>query len=203
MINTFKKNSSLSWLLAVGSVAALIVMLSAQVANANPSYFQRQNNGITDTATTSVNYMTPGTATSTYYFDAGQGTAGSVDSAVLLTQLTASTTSSTINIAYEYAQGGNGDCIATPTICDWYQNDLLSATSTSLNLTSQISATWTFASTTQGQAGIIPAANSNRQLKSFVVLTPTRYIRAIVSVPVGSTNAGVWAEFVAKKQAAN
>lgn len=170
---------------------------------ANPSYFIRQNgpaNAIS--ATSSVSYMTPGLATTTYYLDSGVGTAGSADRATLLVQFIGSSSPlSILNISYEYSQGGQGvDCTVATSTCDWYQDNTVPIASTTQSIGNIQTKTWTFASTTQGQQFGV-GTNGNRTLKAMDVPTPTRYVRAILSVPTGSLNGAVWAEFVAKRQA--
>lgn len=170
----------------------------AYVACANPLELSTSN----ITATTTVSYMTPGTATTTYYFDSysGNGTGYGMDSANLLVQLTASGTSQ-IRWGYEYSMGVAGvDCTTNPGACDWYKDDMqlpVTATSTQqYNLSAPIEYTWTFATTSQGYANAAP----NRALKVMTVPTPTRYVRVIFSIPAGSVNAGVWAAFIPQKQ---
>lgn len=186
------------------TIAAIFVtaMSLFYVAKASPSYFIRANGGpgCTLTATTSVTYITPGTATSTYYFDTSCGGASNTDSATLLAQFAGSSTASVLNIALEYAQGGGADCTATPTACDWYQaNNATLGTSSAATITNQQSYTWTFSSSTQGQVtGTGP--NTGRTLKSLNVPTPAKYVRAIFSMPTGSLNGAVWSEFVGKRQ---
>lgn len=169
------------------------------VAKANPSFFMRQNNGVTTTATTSVSYMSPGAATTTAYIDTGLG-AGSTDTATLAVQFNGSSTASIINVNYEFSQGGNGqDCINVPASCDWYQSNLEASTTGSVVLVNQPqSISWAFASSSQGGANVL---STNRALKLLKVLTPTRYVRAIVTVPAGAGNSAVWTEFIAKRQA--
>lgn len=174
------------------------------VAKANPSFFMVQNNGTTTTATTSVVYMTPGAATTTKYFDSGQGTANSADSAILEIQQTGSSTVSQINIAFEYARYSGTDCIATPSSCDWYATDLSNQATTSAtqDITLAQNFSMKFSSTTQGGA---VGAGDGRLLRIVNVPTPTRYVRAIITVPTssGMLNSGVWAEFIGKRQASN
>lgn len=167
-------------------------------AAANPSFFIRANAIPCGafTATTTTSFMTPGAGTTTATFDTGCGTAGSTDNAVLLTQFTASSTASILNISYEYSQDN----------VDWYQSNLSSqaTTSSSQSLTAAQSYSWVFASTTPGGGGSsATGVFANRQMKVIEVRTPTRYVRAIFSTPLGSANDTVWAEFVAKRQAAN
>lgn len=195
-------NSVKVFTIALGIVAVVLMLLSTLVArtHANPSAFSRQNNGITTTATTTqLGYMSVGAATTTAYFDSqANGNPYSADSAVLLWQLTASSTNSTQDVYLEYAQGGS-DCISIPTSCDWFAY----ATSTSLSSTHYF-ARWQFASTSQGQAN--PLSTNNRAMREIAIPTPTRYVRAVFVVPHQlfasglASSSAVWAEIVAKKQ---
>lgn len=170
---------------------------------ANPSFFVRQNNGTTTTASTTVTYMTAGTATTTKYFDAGVAGAQAVDNAVFLTQLTGSSTGAVLNVAFEYAMPTSGaDCIATPTACDWYADALFANTNASstqkYSINNANAFALTFASTTQGGAA---GRGDGRILRAVTVPTPTRYVRAVMTLPSGSTNGAVWGEFTGKRQA--
>lgn len=169
-------------------------------AKANPSFFSRQNNGTTGTtASTSVTYMTPGLATTTYYMDTENN---SVDSAIFDAQQTGSSTASVSTIAFEYAMPAAGfDCDTTPTACDWYPDAIMwpsyATTTGQQNINTPNSVSLKFASTTQG--GIV--GNSVRTNRAIYVPTPTRYVRAVVTIPPGGTNSAFWGEFVAKRQA--
>ena len=87
---------------AVAAIAGLSVyFISIQVVSANPSFFLRSVSSSVGTST--ITYMTPGLATTTEVFDTGASGAGSVDSAVLAIQFTASSTASTLAWRYEYS----------------------------------------------------------------------------------------------------
>lgn len=167
-------------------------------AHANPSFFYRSISA--SVATTTVTYMTPGTATSTEILDTGAGAAGSVDSGVLAVQFTGSSTLSYLNVAFEYTQGGNGlDCYNAPNSCDWYGSSLY-AQSTS-TATGQAVAAQNFnlqfaSSSVQGAVGGI----TGRNLRLIEVKTPTRYVRAVFTLPPGSLNGALWKEFITKRQ---
>lgn len=173
-------------------ILAIMLMFSVSFVSANPSFFIRQNNGTTTTATsTPLGYLTPGTATTTVYFDSqASGSRTGAENAILALQLTGSTTPSnatvattTYSVLLEYAQAGE-NCISTPAACDWYSGHQV-ATTTSLG--------W------QTENGVLIA--STTPTKVFVdVATPTRYTRAVVTIPAGSTNGSFWAEFIAKKE---
>ena len=173
-------------------ILAIVLMFGVSFVKANPSFFIRQNNGTTTTATsTPLGFLTPGTATTTVYFDSlANGNPFGAESAILALQLTGSTTpnnvavaTTTYSVLLEYAQAGS-NCITAPTSCDWYSKHTV-ATTTKLG--------W------QTEKGVL--VSSTTPTKIFMdVETPTRYTRAVISIPAGSTNGSFWAEFVAKKQ---
>lgn len=184
---------NLKYTAVITLILAIVMMFSVSFVQANPSFFIRQNNGVSTTATsTMLGYLTPGTATTTIYFDSqANGNPYGAESAILALQLTGSTTpvagstvaTTTYKIGIEYAQAGE-NCITSPTSCDWY-SDSSFATTTTLG--------W------QTEKGVLVA--STTPTKIFVdIPTPTRYTRTIISIPAGSTNGAVWAEFVAKKE---
>ena len=168
-------------------------------AQANPSFFVRQNNGTGSTATTSVVYMSAGAATTTYYLDTqSSGTNNSVDTAHFLGQLTGSSTASSVKVAFEYSQGY--DCVTTPAGCDWFEDRTFSGATTTqaVNLNTPNSYLWAFSSTSV-TGGVACITTVNRRI--FEVSAPTRYVRAVVTVPAGTLNSSFWGEFIGKKQA--
>lgn len=192
-------------------VIALTLFSFVQIAQANPTLFQRFA-GITSsgtaTATTTRSFMTPGTATTTYYADVGQGNF-SFDSAVLATQYTASSTG-ILNFRLEYAHDTPGfNCVTSPTACDWYSDNTMQPGVTTVSTTTDSGITytpnvqtynWKFASSTDGCSTGLALASVNRTCRLFTVQTPTRYVRAVFFVPPGTTNSAVWAEFITQKE---
>lgn len=182
----------------LGTVLGIIYITHPGIAYGNAAVLDSRCR--TAVATTTRSVMSAGTATTTLYCDAGaSGTNQAYDSAVLTIDMNASSTLSNLNWFYEYSQGVNGvDCTATPTACDWYADSITSqATSTSNSAVAVANSySWKFASTTQGGA----AGSLDRGLKVVNVPTPTRYIRVVFTLPVGSLNANIWASLVSKKQ---
>lgn len=177
---------------AIAIFAVICLVLSSWTfVKANPSYFTRANGILCGslTATTSPTFMTAGTATTTVTFDSGCATSNSQDSSVLSMQLTASSTNTKLAVNFEYSQDN----------IDWYQSNLSAqATTTPVqDISTAQSYLWSFASTTPG----LGAPAGTRQMKTIVVPTPTRYVRAVFTIPSGSTNGAIWAEFDAKRQA--
>lgn len=161
----------------------------------------------TATATTSVNYMTVGKATTTVTYDSW-GRSGSnqtdigqttgADEAILLVQLTASSTNTVLNITYEYSMDG----------IDWFQDNTFSMGTSSLAsylVATRNSFTWQYASSTVGGAAV--AAGTATSTKAFTVPTPTRFVRAVLSLSgvasTASLNGAVWAAIVPKNQRPN
>lgn len=179
-------------------LVAFVLFGAFTVVKANPSFFIRAQSA---SSVTSYNYLTPlaGTTTipSTGSFDLGVGGAQGADSAVLLLQFLGSTTpitqtmsTTTYNVALEYSQDN----------VSWYQNGyiLTSTTTNPINGSNPIYTTYTMASTTLN--GVL-LASTTPQGKLINVATPLRYVRAVVTIPAGSSNGAVWGEFVAKRQA--
>lgn len=180
---------------------------------ASPGYFSPgvTNMASNSLATTTPAFMTPGTATSTTnVYDAySDGTGNKADVAVLLTQFSASSTNSTLNMNIEYSQGNGNDCVNNPNSCDWYENNIgnfqgLSIASTSNTINNTVSVvnlqnfSWKFASSSVGGAGV--ATNNNRVGKAIMIPTPTRYARVVYSCAIGGTNCTVYGQIVPNKQ---
>lgn len=165
-------------LLAGVGVAMLFTAFGLiNVANANPLQFKPTVQ--TATATSSVAYMTAGTATSTLTIDSNApGQPFVTDQMALLIQNVASSTSSILNIAIQYSQDG----------IDWYSdNGTVVATSTPFQIQVADTYTWT-------------AAGTATTSKALFVRTPTRFVRAVFSVPAGAAAGGVWAQWVPSRQ---
>lgn len=188
------------------SLIALFALGYAGYALANPSL--NSSGAALATATSSPVFMTPGTATSTVVYDAYEvngtnQTNGSntnlADSATFLLQLTASSTNTIVNVNFEYADSSSVDCKAQQNNCDWYQDGIsIGATSTVTNLSLANTFQWKYASTTPGLGAHV--ASNNRGGRVIQVKTPTRYVRAIITLNLAGTNGAVWGKFVPKKE---
>ena len=172
-------------------VGAVLFGFIPSSAFANPLSFSRTQ---TATATTSPVYMTAGTATTTLTHDFGTGNNFSGDSASLLVQLAGSSTATVLNIDVEYSQDG----------ADWYATSIgwnadvgVSTTSPALGPLQQIA--FQFASSTINRS-VVTNANSATSTRIVKIPTPTRFVRAILTLATGSTRGAVWAEFIGKKQ---
>jgi hypothetical protein len=177
-----------------GFVILCLGILFIGTAKANPLGFQRAQTGA---ATTTVAYLTPGTATTTLIYDAGIGQNLAADSAVLLIQLTASSTTTTLKWKLEYSQ--DNLCATTPGKADWYSesvNNAAATASTTVEVRDTKEYSWLYASSTIGTQ----TAPNTPGMKKIDVPTPTRCVRAVFYLPAGSAGAAIWAEFVGKKQ---
>lgn len=154
----------------------------------------------TSSSTSTLNYMTPGTATTTLACPLGEFGA---DSAVLnMTFVGSSSPLSVFNIDIQYSQGGNGaDCTLNPSPCDWspvafstLDYPYLATSSPSLSTVQQF--TFPFASSTISR-GAVTNLNSATTTRLIVIPTPTRYVRAIFSIT--GANGAVQAQFLPRK----
>lgn len=164
----------------------------ALIAKANPLKFPSTSKSAT--ATTTVSYMTAGVATTTHQYDAYSQPSGfAVDHATLFVSQYASSTASAIDINIEYSQDG----------IDWYQNgggftDAYASTTKVFDIEQTSKMRFGFASSTAGLPS--PVAKLATTTRAVSVQTPTRFVRAIFSVPVGSTPTAVWSEWVPIRQ---
>lgn len=195
------------------SLFCLVVMSFAVVGEvkANPSIFSRFSNILSQrqaVASTTPVFLTPGSATSTVYADVGAGN-WAADNATLFMQVNASSTGSIPTWRYEYADDTPGaNCVNSPTACDWYGDSLYkqgitysTTTDSAITYVPTFQTTsWRYASSTDGCATGFALSSINRACRSFVVPTPSRYVRAVIYLPIGSTNASVWATFLTRKE---
>lgn len=171
------------YLFPLGSLMALLVAFCiigpTQKVEANPSFFSPTVQ--TASATTTVNYATAGTGTTTLTYDTyTAGNTYKTNSAVLFTQFAASSTASVLNINLQYSQDG----------IDWYSDNLVSASTTVnsvLYIQTANSYTWV-------------AAGTATSSKAILIQTPTRFVRAIETIPVGAGAGAVWAQIVPNKE---
>lgn len=188
-------------LLALLIVALTVLCFGIQKVSANPSGFTPTASSAA--ATSTLVYQTAGTATTTLVFDSytllgtNQASAGitqAVDSVALLEQFTGSSTASTLNADIQYSQDGK----------DWYafafgSNFTVNAASTSPSVAAVTTVSFPFASSTIDRltSAAVVATSSTR----IVILPiPTRFVRAVFYMPVGSLNGAYFAQFVAKRQ---
>lgn len=168
--------------------AVLVTLGLASVAHANPSYFVPTVQSAP--ATTTVNYMTSGTATTTLpvYDSFNSGSTYKTDFAVLLEQFIGSSTSSVLNTNIEYSQDG----------VDWYQDGIIQNATTTQPVNITAANYYTFAWTGK-QAGGLAGSNAT-STRAIMIPTPLRFTRVVLSMPVGSAAGATWAQIVPIKQ---
>lgn len=141
-------------------------------------------------ATSTTNYMTPGTATTTVSCDLFALAGGSQDRVpnkffVRIFQ-TASSTNSTQTARFEWSDDN----------ITWYADSALTTTdvaSSTFMVSNYKEYSWPYASTTP-QAGVVPAT-ANTGARTFEVPVRARYVRGMFYIPAGATNSGIWAGF--------
>lgn len=185
---------------AVAVVGLLWILRPLDKAAANPSAISQpgQNQLSTASATSSPTFRTPGTATTTLTLDAINRTSttsvrvtpsnpvGSiaVNEAFLAVQMIGSSTVSLLDIGWEHSQDG----------LDFYR-DYASSTSR-----------LAYASTTpSGQPfNSFPTFPGTGNINNLFLLEvpkiPARYVRAVLTVPIGSLNSTSWAQFITKQE---
>jgi len=184
---------------AIAVTVVFVSILATPKAEANPIGFSCAAYGPQGVATTSVKFMTPGTATSTLVYDtyciggtnqSNPGNSYATDYLTLLTQLSASSTATILNTSVEYSQDG----------VDWYQDNYIASTTTAGNfvplwsITVPNSFTWTFASSTLN--GV--ANTGNRVGKVVQIYAPTRYVRVVYTLT--GNNGAVWGSLLPIKE---
>jgi hypothetical protein len=170
---------------------ALLSAVGVTLVHANPSFFYA--GAVSASATSTVAYMTPGTGTTTIQYDTytATGNTQATDRAALALQFTASSTNSTLLINLEYSEDG----------IDWYQDAIttITATTTRPVLLAPVNQfKWTFASSTAGIGAV--ASTTNRDTRIITIPTPTRYVRALMSLQLGGTNGAVWGKVIPVKE---
>lgn len=167
---------------------AVLMFVGLQKVEANPSTFRPTVQ--TATATTSLSYMAVGTATTTLTMDTySNGNTDKTNTAALLLQLTASTTSTVLVTELEYSQDG----------VDWYKDNLTADATAGASEAIQTANnySWTFASSTLNGVQV----TSQRATKVVNVNTPTRYVRAVFTLT--GANGAIWAQFLPHKERNN
>ncbi len=184
----------------IGIVAAAILAF-AVVTKANPLEFLVENTttGSVTASTTLLGYLSAGTGTSTIPYDTynfGNANTYASNGLALALQFTGSTTptnsavaTTTYNVTFEYSQDN----------IDWYSDAYLLRATTTNPLLAATPISTTFVLGTQTSGGL--KVGSTTPTKFLLnVPAPTRYVRAIITIPSGSTNGAVWGLFIGQKQ---
>jgi hypothetical protein len=163
------------------TILIVVFALGTKTVSANLAYFLRVESA---TATSTLSYMTPGTATTTISIDGG---ASALDSALLTFQYTASGTAPVLKARVEYSS----DKI------DWYpQMTAIGQATTTLIATPFLEYSFTLSTTTDNGG----SGTSARVHGSLDIPTPTRYTRVKFYVPASGGNGALYTELTAKKQ---
>jgi hypothetical protein len=179
-------NKYLKYILSSMTAILLFVVCGYFVAQTSVVQAAIQQLGLrtqTATATTTVAYMTPGTASTTITVDNSLNTPNEMS---LYVQLTSSTTATVLNWEYEYSM----DQI------DWWDEDL---TPTSVAIAdTQVQ----HSSTTITHVWNPGDANASTSNKVFIMPNKyaARYSRVVFTLPIGVDNGALWAEVVPIKE---
>lgn len=186
------KTNSLSTKQVLIVIAAVIlgVALFATPAFANPFYAAGKARSAV--ATSTLSYMTPGTATSTVVYDSyevngtnqvNQGNLTIPNTIAFAVQGVGSSTALVINVACEFSEDN----------LDWYQNEIfLATTSNPVNIS--VPNTFTLTNATSTIGGV--AFNGIKKIVTCPV--PLRYVRAVTTVT--GDKAAVWTALIPTKQ---
>lgn len=185
-----KNNLCVKWgLLAIASLGVLAyAALMPFVASAAPSIFADIKT--TAAATSTLQYMSPGAATTTITYDSLNGDAAKINSLNVVFQYTASSTAPVLLARLEDSQDG----------IDWYPRTVVAAVATTSLMTTPANVMSFTLSTTTDNGG---SGTGNRVHESFTVAAPLRWVRVIFYVPQGTSNGGLWAEMVPVKETNN
>lgn len=160
----------------ITAAVIMAVVLAGKSVSANGSYFVTS---VTTASATSSRISISPSASTTLTFDSFVvGSVFAADRASLLIQHTASTSLSSVKITLQYSQDG----------VDWYGNNLAATTSPG-------SITDITTDNTYQLTGNTTSSSTN---KIISVLTPTRFVRAVISSAVATSS--VWAQFVPIRQ---
>lgn len=176
----------------LGFMFITMLSLVAVSVHANPLQFKPAV--ATSAASTTVSYMQTGRATTTLVYDSyAAGQPYATDKATLFLSFTGSSTASVLNTDIEYSQDN----------IDWYQDggtmqENFSTSSKPMDISQVSQFKWTFASSTAGLPAN-PASNATAT-RALLLKTPTRYMRAVFSMPAGSASGAIWAQFIPARQ---
>lgn len=167
------------------------------LASANPSGTISTSTPPFTVATSSAVYIVAGLATTTTTFDTQADGGALADTAHLLLMTTGSSSTSVVNVSFEYSED----------TLNWFSDftNYNASTSPTVNLNIPKSYTWQYASSTANIIGQgSPVVSSTTAItRIFFVPTPTRYVRAVITVPGIPTTVGqsqVWARWTAKRE---
>ena len=173
-------------------IAALGIALALPILTLAKGVFV---NGLaTATATSTLQYMTPGTGTTTLTYNSFPNGQTTTDQFGVLVRFTASSTNSTLLINQEFSMDG----------IDWYQGNVTTLTNNNSTTTLPVNIgqvpqlAWQFASSTAGLGAI--AATNNSDTRFIELDNQTILTRLVFTMKLGGTNGAVWAQVVPIKQ---
>lgn len=182
--------------LIIGIAIVALALLGVGIAGANPSVVINSS-GTTcrsASATSSVSYMTAGTATTTVSCDLFALGAGSADALpkdlFVRVYQTASSTNSAVASRFEWSDDN----------ITWYADSALTTTdvaSSSFMVGDYKEYKWIYASTTPG-AGVIGTSNTGG--RTFSVPVRARYVRGMFYVPTGNAASGLWVGYTGLRE---
>ena len=181
-------------ILILASAVAFFISTDTRVGNASLSVFA-PTDCYTAAATSTLTYMTAGTATSTVTCWTGNDAASE---AVLAIVVNASTTSSIFNIFVEESMDNQ----------DWFPISLNQSASTTsqFDLTVRSIARFTFASSTIGAVAKGTGSNylgvtgtNNRNHYTVDIPVRMKWVRAHAGIEVGADNGAVWMKVIPKQ----
>lgn len=173
----------------IGAICLVVlasVVLFHTRASANPSVYCREPLA---RATTTHSYLRAGYGTTTLTVDQCAQSDIAADSALLLLQITGTSTAPTLDMRVEYS----ADKI------DWYPASAPLATlATSTQITGDSATTkLILANATTDYGGTGTATRFHRSME---IPMHTRYARVVFTMPAGSAQAALWAELVSRRE---
>lgn len=187
-----KKIYALIILVAIVVTAYAIIKT---VDSASPTFVQVNS---TASATSTLTYLTAGTATTTLVYDSykynGTGEINGKQTFTLGVQFTGSSTASALAWRYEYSN--NGNCEGDEDACDWYLGNI----NTNENATSTFYSLYQTHNLIHASSTMGTMTNAQDRMENiFEVPIMARYVRAVFYVPVGRGNGAFWAEAIGIK----
>lgn len=180
----------LSKILFIVGVLAFSFITLIHKADANPFFFERFQSA---SATSTVVYMQPGTASTTVTALNNQN--ASFESAIVNIQVIATTTGVSIPVINARVEGSMDNQ-------DWYPVALypsVIATSTAL-LTPYSSLSLQISTSTSPAGNFGGSGTATQIMSSFTIPVSIRHLRVVFTDPAGGGKYGLWAEIVTKRQ---
>lgn len=186
MVNTIVRYKNVLWVVSI--LVALALIAGPALIKAATSYVSSQASA---TATSTMSFMSPGAATTTYQLDGLASNKvqemGEIDSAAVYIAFNASSSSSIL--AYQVQYSNNN--------VDWY-GESASLSTANANIASTSNAVTQEASTTVTHLWS-PGASGTSTKAILLPPLPAKHERLIFSIPVGSANGAIYFETALKR----